>query len=230
MSFFHLTLVSGNSKTGPIPVSTTSADTCPPTCPFQGSGCYAEQGHVGMHWRKVTKGARGAAWRTFLAAVRTITDGQLWRHNQAGDLPGAGNRIAVKQLRELVDASKHSRPFTYTHKPVLGTSALATSNREAVAAANRDGFVINLSGNNLRHADELADLGIGPVVTVLPSDAPPVTYTPKGRRVIGCPAQTRDDVTCSTCQLCAKRDRRGIIVGFFAHGSSHRKASAIAAG
>lgn len=30
----HLSHVSGNKKTGPIPVSTTSADSCPADCPY----------------------------------------------------------------------------------------------------------------------------------------------------------------------------------------------------
>ena len=42
---YHLTKVSSNRKTGPIPVSTTTSDSCPPTCSLKGAGCYAEQGH-----------------------------------------------------------------------------------------------------------------------------------------------------------------------------------------
>jgi hypothetical protein len=37
---YHLTLESGNAKTGPIPVSTTDRASCPPTCPFYDKGCY----------------------------------------------------------------------------------------------------------------------------------------------------------------------------------------------
>ena len=41
---FHLSRVSTNSKTGPIPVSTSSAVTCPPSCPFnQGGGMLCRQ-------------------------------------------------------------------------------------------------------------------------------------------------------------------------------------------
>lgn len=48
---YHFTRVSGNAKCGPIPVTTTSADSCPPTCSFKGNGCYAESGPLAMHWK-----------------------------------------------------------------------------------------------------------------------------------------------------------------------------------
>jgi hypothetical protein len=95
-----------------------------------------------------------------------------------------------------------------------------------VAYANAAGFTVNLSANNLAHADDLADLGIAPVVTVLPADATDNTVTPKGRKVVICPATIRDDVSCATCGLCARL--RDAIVGFPAHGASKRKAEAIA--
>jgi hypothetical protein len=43
--------------------------------------------------------------------------------------------------------------------------------------------------------------------------------------IIVCPAQTRDDVTCETCGLCARADR-AVIVGFRAHGTRARVADA----
>lgn len=113
------------------------------------------------------------------------------------------------------------RGFTYTHKP-LATSA----ERDAIQQANKEGFTVNLSGNNPTHADTLADMGIAPVVTVLPADATENTYTPKGRKIVVCPATQRDNVSCATCKLCAVA-KRDVIVGFPAHGTSKRKADAI---
>ncbi len=218
---YHLTLKSGNQKTGPIPVSTTSAVTCPPACPFNNAnegGCYAESGPLALHWRKVTSGERGTDFANFLAAISALPGGQLWRHNQAGDLPGTGSAINATEMRALVAANKGRRGFTYTHKP------LTAKNRALIRHANDNGFTVNLSGNNLAHADTLADANIGPVVSVVPEDTPEVTKTPAGRKVIICPAQTRDKVSCATCQLCARKDRRGIIIGFRAHGTGKRKA------
>ena len=175
-----------------------------------------------MHWAKVTRGERGDNWTTFCNSVESLPLGQLWRHNQAGDLPGLGDAIDVRALSELVSANVGKKGFTYTHKPLANER-----NREAIRKANAKGFTINLSANNLAHADTLADLGIAPVVTVLPTDTEGKTLnTPKGRKVIVCPATYRDDITCKSCGLCQKN--RAAIVGFPAHGVSKKRASAIA--
>jgi hypothetical protein len=219
----HLTLVSRNVKTGPIPVSTTSAESCPIACPFNNAnGCYAASGPLAIHWRKVTNGLAGDSYGAFLDKVSRLMKGQLWRHNQAGDLVGEGDSLDVQALALLVKANKGKRGFTYTHKP-LATQA----ERDAIRDANKGGFTVNLSGNTLDHADTLVDLGIAPVVVVLPHDATQNTVTPKGRKVVVCPATQRDEVSCASCGLCQKQ--RDSIVGFPAHGPSKRKASAIAA-
>jgi hypothetical protein len=220
MKTVHLTLKSGNVKTGPIPVSTTSALSCSDTCPFKNNGCYAESGPLALHWRAVTAGDRGLTWPEFCEEISRLPDGQLWRHNQAGDLPGLDNTINPAALDMLVSANKGRRGFTYTHKPAT------PENLELIRAANVAGFTVNLSANNLAHADTLAETGAGPVVTVLPINAPAKMTTPAGRPVITCPAQTRDDVSCADCQLCARQDRPTII-GFLAHGTGAKKAEKI---
>ena len=221
---YHLTPKSKNAKTGPIPVSTSTATTCPDACPFKKNGCYADGGPLAMHWRKVTEGVRGDDWETFCDKIATLPEGQLWRHNQSGDLPGEGDDVDEVALATLVDANKGKRGFTYTHKPPTG------DNGRAISSANRLGFTVNLSANNAAHADELANLGVGPVVTVLPADFEGTKdTTPEGRPIAVCPAIYRDDVSCATCGLCQKRDRK-VVVGFPAHGASKRKASAIAKG
>ena len=220
-----LTLKSRNAKTGPIPVSTTTSTTCPKACPFNRTnegGCYADGGPLRIQWDKVTRHETGYEWAEFLDHVRALPEDQLWRHNQAGDLPGMGDAIDGKAMYELVVANTGKRGFTYTHKPM---DSLA--NRDAVLHANASGFTVNLSANNLAHADELADLELGPVVCVLPMDQKENTTTPKGRKVVVCPATQRDDVSCMTCGLCARL--RDAIVGFPAHGNAAKKANAIAA-
>lgn len=224
---YHLTHISSNIKTGPIPVTTSDAQTCPDVCPFKKSGCYADSGPLAIHWSKVSSGERGDSLEILARQIRSFPRGQVWRHNQAGDLPGVGNAIDSDSLKTIVDANRGRRGFTYTHKPCEGNGNLETGNRASVRYANREGLTINLSANNLNHADRLVDLQAGPVVCVVPESTEGSFFTPAGRRGIICPAQQRDDITCATCQLCSKRDR-SIIIGFRAHGTSKRKAEAIA--
>ena len=59
MANYSLTRKSRNKKTGRIPVSTTSAETCPEACPFKGAGCYADGYPLKGRWDEVTRGERG---------------------------------------------------------------------------------------------------------------------------------------------------------------------------
>ena len=216
----HLTPVSSNVKTGPIPVSTSSRSTCAIFCPFKGSGCYADNYGLNFLWNRVSDGRSGTDWSTFCTAISALPDGQLWRHNQAGDLPGDGIEIDGLALGQLVEANMGRRGFTYTHYVPSDRN-----NAAYIKGCNDWGFTVNLSANNLDHADELAALNIGPVAVVLESTQTENCTTPEGRKVVICPAISRDDTTCATCGLCAIADRK-VIIGFPAHGTGLKKAEA----
>ena len=223
---FSFVAISNNAKTGPIPVTTSSAESCPPSCPFNSGGCYAKMGPLAIHWSKITNGLRGVEWPEFLAAVRSIGFRKLWRHNQAGDLPGEGETIDFGMLSELVAANEGKRGFTYTHKSPVG------KNKAAIFYANKNGFTVNLSGNSVGHADKLRALKIGPVVTVLPveaSNGPRQFISPAGNRVVICPATYRAGFNCEKCGIC-QNAKRETIIGFPAHGTAKRKAGEIAKG
>jgi hypothetical protein len=114
---------------------------------------------------------------------------------------------------------------------VLGDDPVAAENRRLIAMAVEAGCTVNLSADNPDQADQLAALGIAPVVTVLArayargatrhrfkrqkdqwaetigewrdctSDLP--RHTPAGRRIAVCPA-TYSDATCKGCGACAR--------------------------
>ena len=220
---------SANAKTGPLPVAYIARESCPPSCAHYRASCYAEGGPVRLAWNRASACASAAddaaSWRELCAAVAELPAGQLWRYGVAGDLPGVGERVNLRELRQLLRANAGRRGFTYTHK----RSAAAL---RAVAEANAAGFTVNLSADNLAEADALAATGAGPVAVVLPADAPELCHTPAGRPVVVCPAQLRDGtngpaITCATFQLC-QRQNRAVVVGFRAHGASYKKADAIA--
>lgn len=214
---------SSNKKVGPIPVTYTSEESCPASCPLMNAGCYAELGPVSLQWKKANN--FGVGFDTLLRQIKALPKGTLWRHNIAGDLPGVSDSIDQTALDQLAYVNTGKRGFTYTHKPVLG-GGVAWHNYDAVKEAVEDGFVINLSANDLDHADQLAELGIAPVVVLLPRDSASRLTTPAGRKVVVCPADTRG-ITCEECQVCANAHRKSII-GFRAHGSRAAKAGRIA--
>lgn len=221
----HLTPKSGNRKVGPIPVSTTEEASCPDECPFKGKGCYAKGGPLAIHWKQLSKKLRGGNWSLFCNALRKIEAGTMFRHNQAGDLPkNKKGKINANLTKQLVASAKHLRGWTYSHYDMTDPH-----NAKVVKQANEAGFTVNLSADNLTQADQYAKLGIGPVVVVLPENAPTRgNKTPSGLPIVVCPAQTNDNMSCAQCKLCQVRDRKSI-VGFIAHGVSRKSVSAIVA-
>ena len=222
-TMYHITPKSKNSKVGPMAVTTSTATTCPSACPFRDNGCYAEGYPLKGHWIKVTEGKRGDDWKTFLGKIKELPAGSKWRHNQAGDLPGDTRDLDSTKCADLARANEGKRGFTYTDYYVLDNFQNAIIGN----SMNNLGFTVNVSANNLDHADKLCDLNIAPVATVLPIEQTTNTVTPKGRKVVVCPATYKDNVSCSDCMLCEKRDRK-VIVGFPAHGTGKKKASTIA--
>lgn len=222
--YYHLTLKSGNSKTGPMAVSTTAKASCPDKCPLKKAGCFADGGPLQLHWEQVSQGNRGVEFDDFLLQVAALPRGAEYRHNQAGDLP------PKEDEKDTIDAAKlaalaaviHRRRikgFTYTHYPVIDNEI----NQAAIKAANDDGFTINLSANNITEVDQLLALKIAPVAVIMPLSALKVSFTDQGNKIVMCPAQTNAKTTCMDCMLCAKSDRL-FSIGFYPHGSSAKKA------
>ena len=202
----HFVRESANSKTGKIPVTYSQRGTCPPSCPHYRLDCYAEDYYTRMVWDKVPQ--RGGTLSALCKSIAKLPDGQLWRFNVAGDLPGFRENLDKNALRQIVTANMGKRGFTYTHKH--GRNVI-----KAAKEATSKGFVINLSADDAGHADRLARHGL-PVVCIVPMDTPAKSATPEGREIRVCPAQLRN-TTCDACELCS-RPARAVIVGFRAHG------------
>jgi hypothetical protein len=221
MHNYHISLESNNSKTGRIPVTTTSQDSCPDDCAFKGAGCYGDTGPLAWHWHQVSDGRRGMTLEQLCNRIAALPEETLWRHNQVGDLPSTDGRTIHKpSLTKLVKANKGKRGFTYSHYR-------GKANLEKIRYANQNGFTINLSANNLREADEFFKTGL-PVTTVVPLGYLGGT-TESGVKVKVCPAQLVDGMTCKLCKLCAKADRT-FIIGFLPHGTRKNRVDIIARG
>jgi hypothetical protein len=228
---FSLSEVSGNRKTGKISVAKASSDTCPPSCGVF-FACYGKAHWCKNHWDRLDAG-HGLTFDKFLVEIKKKVDG-LWRYGEVGGLPGKGNVVDRQKLQALTSANKGKRGFTYSAEPMFAGNYRVTGNpgeckkgkvSESLAANNRAAVK---EANENEHADRNYNLGIAPVVTILPSDAAKGTryITPEGRKIITCPAAVDSlkdkEITCKTCQLCAFPNRKSII-GFPAHGVSKGK-------
>ena len=216
---------SGNAKIGKIPCTTSPRSTCPEACPLSGDkgACYAESGYyTKLNWNHVDNGSRGDSFAALCESIAKLPANQLWRHNVAGDLQGSDNRIDGDALRQLTQANKGKRGFTYTHYPVLG-------NRLKIQTANANGFTVNISANTIGDAAAIKNkYPLLPVVTIMSEDLPK-TMRVDGQTIVTCPATYKDDVTCDSCQLCQVSDR-AVIVGFPVHGARKASADIIARG
>jgi ferredoxin len=220
----------GNSKTGPMLTVMTDQGTCPDSCPLKFSTdektgekkdgpCYAKGVRMLTHWQKMRDAM--SAQEFALLLKRKVAKGQLWRMATAGDMPGKCETVNEKEFNIIVKANEGRKGFTYSHKYNLA------GNIVLFKKALKKGFVVNLSANNVEHADVLADQGL-PVVCVLPMDATEKSYnTPQGRKIVTCPYALDKTKTCNVCGLCAKGDR-SFIIGFPAHGTRKRTADKIA--
>ena len=216
---YHLTPITTNRKTGPIPTSTSGRETCPKECPF----CYALFGPQRLHWDKVSSGERGVSWIEFCRKIRRLARHVYWRHNVSGDLPHELGEIIWHAMVRLVQANKGKHGWTYTHhKPT-------PHNVRVVKYCNDNGFTVNWSADNATLADGLAYYG--PVAVLMPTGTPKVSYTPQGNKVIMCPAEWHGTksgkVTCQTCHLCTEAQRE-YMIGFFPHGTRKKTAQEFA--
>lgn len=218
-----ITRVSGNSKTGPLTTTRTERPSCPSTCPFYNAGCYANLGRERLQWDRLNRSETGVSWNEFITQIRRIVpNGMLWRHNTAGDLPHNDGAIDYLKLRQLINANKGRKGFTYSHHILTEHNIIALQN------ANGLGFTVNASCESVDDADRVMSQHNIPAVAVVNSNEKRRFFTTtNGRKVITCPAALHPGkVTCATCGLCQVADRE-FVVAFPAHGIAKNKVNAI---
>jgi len=220
--WYHLTKKSSNVKTGPIAVSTTSRDSCSPSCPLFGSGCYAESGPLRLHWDAVSEGPwrdkpRGTDIESFIASLRSLPEGSCFRHNQAGDLPHVNGLINAHALELITDACKERKliAWTYTHHSIDNMN-----NTVLIKRSNNEGLTVNVSAHSQQHAADMHRKGL-PSVCIVPKNETRKAWDHDGVKFLVCPAQWSDK-NCAECRLCSVADR-ACVVAFKAHGTASRK-------
>jgi hypothetical protein len=188
---------------------------------LKNNGCYAEAFPSVLHWNKVPE--KGMGWSEFCLKVGKLPEGQLWRHNVAGDLPAdKAGTINQYMMRALVSSNMGRRGFTYTHH------AITEHNQAVIEEANANGFTINVSCNTAQDAVRMVGTIAAPVVCLLPVDAPNVQVV-DGVQIVACPAEKSDRVDCAVCGLCALAGRQ-FIIGFRAQSNRAKRVDLIARG
>ena len=202
---------SENEKTGHVSCTYTSQNSCPPDCPFIGSGCYAEMGLVGIQTRRLNRSAINRAnmiAHAEAAVIRTLSGLRPLRLHVVGDCrTNRAASIVARAARQHTD--KANKPvWTYTHawRRVLrsawdSVSVLASCETGAdVRAARACGYATCITVQE--HLDRKV-------------------YNLDGIKILPCPAQTTKTVQCLDCQLCWQDSflkKQNLTIGFSIHG------------
>jgi hypothetical protein len=210
----HLVAISSNSKIGPMPATYRGRETCPTDCAFLNNGCYGD-GRIFALAHKYVRALSIDKAREILR--RAKTDAKYLRDRVVGDLVNSRGLFDMNYVRGIARlAREHGLTvFGYTH-------AWRILTREDAAAIRATGYVMNASCETVQDVRHAISLGMPSVIT---NDKIVEGATVAGYRVITCPAQIRDNVTCATCGLCAKPDRK-VIIRFLTHGPSKKRARA----
>jgi hypothetical protein len=204
----HVTIRSSNRKTGPIATTTREQTSCPTTCPLFSAGCYAR----GRIFSIATRlGSEDHS--KILELITEIPQGGGLRLNVSGDFvlkDGSPDVDYIAACNRVATARPDVKIIAYTHAWRTLTPDLFT-------------FGVNASCESETDVREARAAGWGTVTINAESDKI------AGTRVVRCPAETRDDVSCATCMLCAKTPKINTTVTFTAHGSGKAKATAAVA-
>jgi hypothetical protein len=218
--------VEGSSNTkiaGSKKVDATYASikaTCPDTCSLKNEGCYAQTSFVGMVNHRMNRRARqGSPLEVARAEAKAIDqsyNGGKVPEGRACRLHVSGDSRTIKGTRSINAAIGRWKArgggdvWSYTHAWAhvprhewSHISVLASIESVAdVETVRRQGYAPALVVSE--HTTDKAHTLLGSSTTFIP-----------------CPAQTKEDVSCSTCRLCFRADwlyetNRGIT--FAAHG------------
>lgn len=229
MTKFPVTFVenSKNEKLGKNVAATYASieSTCPSSCKLKNNGCYAQAGFVGIQNARLTRANEERSLSpTQIAKIEAhlidksfngshIKNATMLRIHVSGDVASRSGVKAIAKASGRYMARGGGRVWTYSH---------AWKN---IPRSHWGKVSVLASVDSLREAHEAIAAGYAPAMAV-PKFESHKAYLIDGIKFIPCPAQTKDDVTCSDCKLCAKSEflestKTGIL--FEAHGVSKNK-------
>lgn len=219
---------SENSKTGPCSATYVTGKTCPDSCPFKGSGCYGESGHVGIVARRVSRSR--------------VDDGETLGHMEAAAIDCLSANLDLRlhvygefadtRHAELVDAAvarfvlrgeivgKRLKAWTYTHR--WREIPASTFNRtSALASVETAADAVNAFDSGYAPAWSMEEFpnNSGKLFTVKSPDGSHEPFM-----VMPCPAQTKGR-KCVDCRMCFNSSyliERRIAIGFRPNKSTQK--------
>jgi hypothetical protein len=210
---------SGNIKIGEVSATYASQETCPSSCPFQGSGCYAESGPMAIHTKRLNTAAKGQSLQTLAdneaLAIRELSGVRPLRLHVVGDCTTDAGASTVSAAASEYRAKHGQSVWSYTH-----------AWRNVSRQSWRDVSVL-ASCETIADTKDAMAKGFGAAIVVEYHDTASAKVV-DGVRVIPCPQQTGKAANCLSCKLCMNADRlrdTGAVIAFATHGSGVKKAN-----
>ena len=203
----------GNAKLGNLAVTYASQATCPRDCAFFHNGCYAESGPVSWavtgKLNKSTDTAVESA-RAEAKGIDALPADKTLRLHVVGDCATDQTAKIVSKAGERYQsrAKLGAKVYTYTHA------------WRKVKRASWGKVSVLASCETIQATKEAHARGYAAAL-VVDQHSSAQSYMLEGMRVIPCPQQTKDNVTCESCRLCSDdqylKSVSGVIA-FEAHG------------
>jgi hypothetical protein len=202
-----------NHKTGKVSVTMASQSSCPSTCPFVASGCYAESGPQSWTTAKLNRSRITdpvTIAREEAKAIGTLSGTRPLRLHVVGDCTSDESARILARAVKAYKRRGNQPAWTYTHawrdisRCSFGSiSALAScESTEQVKTASAKGYAA--------------------VLVVDRFESEKAYTTADDIKIVPCPQQTGRTENCATCKLCwddARLREMRVTVGFAAHGA-----------
>lgn len=194
--------------------------TCPSDCALRGESCYAETAYVGIQVARLDKQAKGLNALELARMEARVIDAAY----DGGKIPeGRDLRVHVSGDSKTIAGSRLINSAIGRWKVRGGNDVWSyTHSWKNVSRDNWDNVSILASVDKVEDVAWAKAQGYAPAIVVAEFENDKA-FTMKGSDVkwIPCPAQTKDDVSCTDCRLCIRSsylEQSNHGIAFAAHG------------
>jgi hypothetical protein len=210
---------SRNSKTGKVAVTYAPIQSCPSTCRFLNSGCYAQHGNTGIHLRRINKETCDQKKtrpidiaREEAKAIKEMTGEKPLRLHIVGDCKTAKSAQIVSNACKDYKARHGNKVWTYTH-------AWREIPREKWGEIS-----VLASCETIEEAKHAMRRGYAASIVIAKQFDKPFHF--QGVNMVPCLEMTKG-TKCDKCRLCMhdkKLHEGNKVICFFVHGSAKESA------
>lgn len=217
-TYYQFVANSHNKKTGAMPVTSTSSNSCPVSCGLY-NDCYGKSSYTRIQWDKLDK--KGIDFNQLCNLISSLRKNSPIRFNVVGDLSNNNGVVDSVKLIKLANIVKNRAldMILYTHLELFYL------NVKAFQLAFSKGLNINISCETIEKAKKALNYGLNAVI-VLPIGSINKVLKVDNLVIVRCPNEYNAKIQCVNCMLCSKnRVEKRVVVAFTAHSTTKKRLS-----